>query len=92
MVVIFETGNMSVIRLYTTVACHLCDKAKTIMWPVLERYGLSLEEIDIAESDLLIDRYGIRIPVVACVNAEKDLGWPFTEEQLCRYIEDVILP
>jgi len=83
---------MSAIRLYTTAACHLCDKAKTIMWPVLERYDLSLEEIDIAESDLLIERYGIKIPVVACANADEDLGWPFTEEQLCRYIEEFISP
>lgn len=83
---------MPAIRLYTTAACHLCDEAKTIIWPVLEKYELRLEEIDIAESDLLIDRYGIRIPVVACANTDEDLGWPFTEAQLSRYIENIILP
>jgi hypothetical protein len=83
---------MSAIRLYTTAACHLCDKAKAIIWPVLEKYELSLEEIDIAETDFLIDRYGTRIPVVAYASVDEELGWPFTEAQLCRYIEAFILP
>ncbi len=78
---------MSVVYLYTTAGCHLCEKARVEIWPVLAELQWQLQEIDIADSDDLIERYGIRIPVVALSPLGPELGWPFTTDQLrdfCR--------
>lgn len=68
--------------LYTTLGCHLCEQAKQIMWPVLMHYGYRLESIDIADSEALVERYGIRIPVVARADNGTELGWPFDAQML----------
>jgi hypothetical protein len=72
--------------LYTTSGCHLCEKAKTALWPVLSLYELRLREVDIAESDALIERYGMRIPVVALADRPGELDWPFTSEQVAHLV------
>ncbi|MBR9912663.1 MAG: glutaredoxin family protein [Gammaproteobacteria bacterium] len=77
---------MQTLYLYTTLGCHLCEQAKTVMWPVLEHYGYRLQEIEIANDDEMVERYGIRIPVVRRDDCERDLGWPFSAEQLAAYL------
>ena len=47
--------------LYGRPGCHLCDDARA----VLERMGLTFEEVDIESDDALLQRYLERIPVVA---------------------------
>ncbi|MFT6102933.1 MAG: glutaredoxin [Candidatus Endobugula sp.] len=74
--------QMKKIILYHTLGCHLCDLAKEQLEPLLGPYGFRLVEIDIAEhsnSDELISRYGVRIPVIQVANSglSIDLGWPF---------------
>jgi hypothetical protein len=66
------------IYLYSTVGCHLCEQAKVILWPLLAQYQLRLIEVDIAESDELIEQYGTRIPVVCASMLSRELDWPFT--------------
>ena len=68
--------------LYTTLGCHLCDKAKQLSWPVLEHYGFRLEEVEIADDDQLMQRYSLRIPVVVRADNARELGWPFDQQQL----------
>ncbi|WP_439134157.1 glutaredoxin family protein [Pseudomaricurvus sp.] len=70
--------------LYTTLGCHLCEDAKVLAWPVLEHFDCRLQEIEIANDDELVERYGIRIPVVRFEGSEQELGWPFTQEQLAQ--------
>ena len=69
--------------LYHTSGCHLCEKARDLLWPLLSS-GLQLTEIDIGDSDSLIERYGIRIPVV--VYQGQELGWPFDLVSLQRLL------
>ncbi len=68
--------------MYTTLGCHLCDKAKDVLWPLLQQHQFRLIEIDIAEDDKLVDQYGIRIPVLATSNSSVELNWPFNAEQV----------
>ncbi|WP_051789532.1 glutaredoxin family protein [Endozoicomonas montiporae] len=42
--------------------------------------------IEISNSDELIDRYGIRIPVIKEQGTEKEAGWPFDFEQLHDWV------
>lgn len=74
--------------LYGTSACHLCEQAKDIIWLLLEEYPLRLLEIDIAESDELLERYGVRIPVVKFPDKEKELQWPFDQFQMRAFLAE----
>ncbi|MCL6269851.1 glutaredoxin family protein [Sansalvadorimonas sp. 2012CJ34-2] len=68
--------------LMTTAGCHLCEQALEILNALQEQADFQLDLIDIATDDQLIDRYGIRIPVVVDGCSKKELGWPFTAQQL----------
>ncbi len=72
--------------LYTTLGCHLCEDAKKVLWPILAKHGLRLGEIEIADSDQLVERYGVRIPVIRLENSEADLGWPFDHNGVESYL------
>ncbi len=58
--------------LYGTRHCHLCEDAEAI----LNALHLPFQTIDISDDDGLIDRYGIRIPVLK--HDKTEIGWPFT--------------
>lgn len=78
---------MTVLTLYSTLGCHLCENAKQVLWPVLSEAGLQLQEVDIAEDDHLQEQYAIRIPVIRLQNATEDVGWPFDCDDVRRYLE-----
>jgi glutaredoxin len=61
------------IELLTTLGCHLCEQAETLLRQALPT--AQIEKIDIAEDDALIEAYGERIPVVRYAGRER--GWPF---------------
>jgi len=75
------------LTLYTTEGCHLCDQALALLEPWLAK-GLKLASVDIAEDDLLMARYGVRIPVIASPSGE-ELGWPFNAEGLASWINNL---
>ena len=53
------------ITIYSKPDCHLCDEMKAIVHRVLDRDGhTSIEEIDISNDPVLLDRYGLEIPVL----------------------------
>ncbi len=68
--------------LYGTSFCHLCEQAEA----VLHSAGVTAEHIDIAEDDALLERYGTRIPVLEREDSGAELGWPFDESTLKRFI------
>ncbi len=78
---------MKTLFLYTTLGCHLCEEAKALAWPVLERYGYRLQEVEISDQSRLMDLYAIRIPVLAKAEFTEGLGWPFSQQQLANYLE-----
>lgn len=72
------------LTLYTTAGCHLCDEALALLEPWFqEELGLAL--VDIAEDQLLMARYAVRIPVLAS-RCGKELSWPFSSEKLADWI------
>ncbi|KXS33577.1 MAG: putative Long-chain fatty acid transport protein [Candidatus Gallionella acididurans] len=64
--------------LYGTRYCHLCEQAGA----VLHAAGLTTEYIDIAEDEALLEKYGMRIPVVRRADSGAELDWPFDEAAL----------
>lgn len=84
---------MKVLRLYTTLGCHLCEEAEVILLPLLQQQGYRLEKVEISESEELVELYGIRIPVIALsegLASEREgpteLGWPFDLDQVSRFL------
>lgn len=78
---------MKTLYLYTTLGCHLCEQAKEIIEPLLPGYQLTLEEVEIAERDELLERYGVRIPVVRIEGRLDELGWPFDAPAFTLYVD-----
>ena len=75
--------------LYTTVGCHLCEQAEGVINAVVERSdggAAQLRKVDIADSPELMERYGIRIPVLQLGDTGAELGWPFDEARLREFL------
>ena len=66
--------------LYHTAGCHLCELAEAIALPLAVAAGVRLRLLDIAASDVLMERYGTRLPVLRNPAAlGEEIGWPFDE-------------
>lgn len=68
--------------LYGTTFCHLCEQAEA----VLQVIGVEAEHVDIAEDDALLEKYGVRIPLVKREDTGAELAWPFDEAAVRRFI------
>jgi len=77
------------VYLYSTAGCHLCDLAKAILWPLLVKHQFRLVEVEIADDDDLIARYGIRIPVLGSPLSERELNWPFTVNDIDLFLGEL---
>lgn len=67
--------------LYSRAQCHLCERV--IM--MLDGAGLHWRPIDIDGDAALIERYGLRIPVLQRPDTGDELFYPFDEERLMRF-------
>lgn len=73
---------MKKLILYSTLGCHLCEQAKALMWPVLAAGEYGIEEVDISESEQLMECYQLHIPVVRNPESGQELFWPFGEAEV----------
>ena len=74
---------MSSFVLYSTLGCHLCELAESLLnQSTLSDWRL----VDISDSEALVDLYGVRIPVLKNTANEKELGWPFDLADLERWL------
>ena len=82
---------MSEFVLYGTLGCHLCEQAEALLAPVIQYASADvpvvLKQQDIAESEELVARYGVRIPVLRCEMHNRELGWPFDQAQAFAFIQ-----
>jgi glutaredoxin len=76
----------STLIFYTTAGCHLCEQAEELLRVLIEQKAIAVETVDIATEEALVERYGIRIPVVLNVASQQDIGWPFGYEDLLSLI------
>tara|TARA_R110001583_G_C5650983_1_gene408747 strand:+ start:1548 stop:1799 length:252 start_codon:yes stop_codon:yes gene_type:complete len=72
--------------LYGTQGCHLCDIAEQLVASTLDLNVLSVELVDIAYDDQLIERYAVRIPVIMDIDSGAELGWPFDIQRLTEFV------
>ncbi|MGB1296980.1 MAG: glutaredoxin family protein [Psychrobium sp.] len=67
--------------LYSTDGCHLCELAQEQLETLKVRYQV----VDIIDDNELVERYGVRIPVVLN-SKQQELGWPFELPQLQEFL------
>lgn len=68
----------------TTSGCHLCEEAKAMLADLQRGGGLAVTEVDIASDDALVERYGLRIPVLRA--GDRELDWPFAEADILALV------
>lgn len=73
-------------QLFGTLGCHLCEVAEALLMPFVE-HGLLVELIDIAEAEEMVERYGLRIPVLRRCDNGAELNWPFDAEQVVNFLQ-----
>lgn len=76
---------MSKYILYGTLGCHLCDLASD----VLSKCDVRATKIDIAHKPELMEFYAVRIPVLKNTATQKELTWPFDEQLLLSWLQEV---
>jgi len=81
---------MRELELMGTLGCHLCEVAEGVVISALEAGAYDVYHVDIAEDDVLLDKYATRIPVLVDVESGKELGWPFDRPQLRQFLNDLV--
>jgi len=78
---------MSQVLFYTTVGCHLCDEATQMLEQVCRVFpGMSWTAVEISVDAALVDKYGLRIPVIRLEGCAAELGWPFDQATLASFL------
>lgn len=76
---------MSELVLYSRPDCHLCDEAAQLLAVVAP--GRAYRTLDIEDDLALLDRYGVRVPVLRLEPSGAELGWPFDAAMLTRFLQ-----
>lgn len=76
---------MSDLILYSRPDCHLCDDAAELLAVVAPDRAYRV--VDIEDDIGLLDRYGIRVPVLRLEPAGTELGWPFDAAALQAFLQ-----
>lgn len=77
-------GMIRQLYLYSTSHCHLCDLAYSLAIKIPD---ISVNVIDVAEDDLLLAEYSVRIPVLQRQDTKIELNWPFNEGDILEFLE-----
>ncbi len=81
---------MNTLIVYSTSGCHLCEQAELLLYQLAEEMTLQWQTVDIATDAKLVERYGIRIPVLYRQDLERELGWPFDVGQIRRFVSNSV--
>jgi hypothetical protein len=60
--------------LYATCGCHLCERADALIRATV---AVAFHTVEIADAEDLLERYGVRIPVLRRLDTGEELDWPF---------------
>lgn len=77
---------MRELEFMTTEGCHLCELAEPMIVQSVDPQLFTVDLVDIAFEDHLVERYGTRIPVLVDPQSGAELGWPFDEQSLASFL------
>lgn len=73
-----------------TEGCHLCEDATVILVAAVQGVEVNVYQDDIAVSEEMVTRYGMRIPVLKHETSGAELDWPFTQNDVVEFIRRCI--
>lgn len=73
------------LSIYTTLGCHLCAQLEALV-TTLANQEVALHRIEISDDDALVERYGVRIPVLVDSEGE-ELDRGFDLERLSAWLQ-----
>lgn len=76
---------MMQIDYYTKYGCSLCDDGLSILRMFTE---IDVRIIDVEEDTEKYQSYLLRIPVISYENGEKELAWPFDEDDIRKLVSN----
>ena len=79
--------KVSSIVLLSTEYCTLCEQALEFLMSMPELQGRSLDVVDIANDEELLNRYAERLPVVRV--GEHECDWPFDRKEILSAIVEI---
>ena len=79
------TIPMTSLTLYMTDHCALCEEVLDMLFAMPAMQGITLNTVDIALNDALVEAYGVRIPVLKVGDAE--LGAPIDAQTLQTWLQ-----
>ncbi|QQS55196.1 MAG: glutaredoxin family protein [Candidatus Competibacteraceae bacterium] len=71
-----------ILVLYATSGCHLCEQAEVLV----RRQTAGVNTVEIVDDAALLERYGVRIPVLRRLDTDNELDWPFDEAGVRRLL------
>jgi glutaredoxin len=78
-----------ILTIYSKPGCHLCDDMKAVVEGVVQgRQQISLQEIDISNDPVLLQRYELEIPVLL-IDGKKAAKFRITEQELTRRLGSI---
>ncbi|WP_417550714.1 glutaredoxin family protein [Methylophaga sp.] len=76
---------MITLQLFSTVGCHLCDMAIEQIKTLSIADQVDLHIVEIGDDDVLVEQYGVRIPVLKFPD-NSELNWPFNQNDILQKI------
>ncbi|MBL4832382.1 MAG: glutaredoxin family protein [Alcanivorax sp.] len=74
-----------------TEGCHLCEDATAILVAAAQGLDITVYQDDIAVSEDLVTRYGVRIPVLKNETSGAELDWPFSFDEVREFIQPSVV-
>lgn len=74
-----------------TEGCHLCEDAIAILVAATHGLDITVYQDDIAVSEDLVERYGVRIPVLKNETSGAELDWPFSIYDVREFIQPSVV-
>lgn len=69
--------------LFGTSGCHLCEQAELIVNACVPE---GVDYVDIAEQEQWQEQYAVRIPVLYDPKTKQELGWPFDQVEVEKFV------
>lgn len=72
------------LTLYETAGCHLCEEAAALLRATSPDHPVV--RVEIAGDPVLMEAYGVRVPVLKREDSGAELDWPFDGETLAAFL------
>lgn len=73
---------MTDFALFGTEGCHLCEDAEAL----LAEAGIIFQKQDILDRIEWQEKYGWLIPVLCHIESQRQLNWPFDDQQVREFV------